>query len=64
VLTERAELSEGLDKNLKSKPVSFKSEGDWEFLYHLKVLEQKSKSQSLKRLIALLQKNDFLNKSK
>lgn len=64
VVTERAELSEGMDSNLKGKPISFKSEGDWDFAYHIKILAQKSKSPSLKKLEALLQRNDFLNKNK
>lgn len=64
VVTNRAELSEGMDSNLKSKPISFKSDGDWEFAYHIRMLAQKSKSPSLKKLEALLQRNDFLNKTK
>lgn len=59
VQLDNKELSEGLDKNLKSNPVSYASYGDWEFSYHLKQLYKTSRSQTLQNMIGRLEKNDF-----
>lgn len=61
VNTQKAELSEGLENNLKSAPSTYKSEGDWSMDYHLKVLYQKSKSPSILKIQKYLNKNSFFN---
>jgi hypothetical protein len=64
VTTEKIELSEGLDSNLKTQPIVYMSEGDWDIASHLKVLYQKSKSPSLQKLLVQVQKNSFFNNTK
>lgn len=59
VNTEKIHLSEGLDQNLKNQPIFYKSEGDWGLEHHIEVLYQKSKSASLQKLLASMQKNKF-----
>lgn len=59
VQLENKELSEGLDKNLKSNPITFVSYGDWEFAYHLKQLYKTSRSVTIQNMIGRLEKNDF-----
>lgn len=61
VVTEKIQLSEGLDENLRGHPVAFRSDGDWDLEYHLKVLQQKSKSPNLQKLLVAMQKNSFFN---
>lgn len=59
--TEKIQLSEGLDQNLKNQPIFYKSEGDWGLEHHIEVLYQKSKSASLQKLLTSMQKNKFYN---
>lgn len=59
VQLDNKDLSEGLDKNLKSNPITYASYGDWEFSYHLKQLYKISKSPTLQSMIGRLEKNDF-----
>lgn len=61
VQTQNIGLSEGLNTNLKAEPTVYKSEGDWDLEYHLKILQKKSNSQSLANLIKNMQKNGFFN---
>lgn len=61
VKSQNPELSEGLDTNLQAQPTIYKSEGDWDLEYHLKILQKKSNSQSLANLIKNMQKNGFFN---
>jgi len=60
---DRADLSEGWEKNIKREPKFWISCGDWAFGYHIEKLERESHSESLKRLLTELRKSWFLEKS-
>ena len=64
VNTQKIELSEGMEQNLRGRPVVYKSEGDWDIETHLKTLYQKSKSPSLQKLIARMNQSGFFGANK
>lgn len=64
VQTQNLQLSEGLDQNLKSSPIAYKSEGDWDLETHIKALYNKTKSPTLQALLVKMQSNGFYNTKK
>lgn len=57
--TRKIELSEGIKENILAEPHINISYDDWELTHHIKELYQQTHNQTLRKLIAKSEKNDF-----
>lgn len=60
--TRKIELSEGIKENILAEPHINISYDDWELTHHIKELYKQTHNQTLRKLIAKSEKNDFYQK--